>query len=273
MRTSLLGVLVVSLSAFPLVHPVLAGSTNGSAGVMPAFYDGERFLINFKELPLVAEQSVLVLNRSINTIFMSDAGLPGGQPFVSVLDAIQGDGFNPLWEEVQITFNAGVTPRQLLSDDEVGRAAQSGEISLDPTGEVYRCAVIGPKLADPAGNPNGSAGIMPAFYDGEAFEINFKELPPDAERSVLARNRSINTIFMSDAGLAGGQPFVSVLDAIQGDGFNPLWEEVQIVFNPGHPPRQFTRDDDIAQAAAGPDPEISLVGTGEVYRCAVVGVK
>ena len=160
-------------------------------------------------------------------------------------------------DEYEITYNDGVTPRQILSDDEVGRAAQSGEISLDPTGEVYRCAVIGPKLADPAGNPNGSAGIM----------------PPDAERSVLARNRSINTIFMSDAGLAGGQPFVSVLDAIQGDGFNPLWEEVQIVFNPGHPPRQFTRDDDIAQAAAGPDPEISLVGTGEVYRCAVVGVK
>ncbi len=130
-------------------------------------------------------------------------------------------------------------------------------------------------LAHPvlAGSTNGSAGIMPAFYDGESFEINFKELPPDAEQSVLARNRSINTIFMSDAALPEGQPFVSVLDAIQADGFNPLWEEVQIVFNPGHAPRQFTRDDDILQASTGPDPEISLVGTGEVYRCAVVGVK
>jgi len=124
-----------------------------------------------------------------------------------------------------------------------------------------------------AGSLNGAAGIMPAFYDGDSFEINFKELPPVAEQSVLAHNQSINTIFMSDAGLPGGEPFVSVLDAIQGDGFNPLWEEVQIVFNPGHTPRQFTRDDDILQAATGADPEISLLGTGEVYRCAVVGVK
>jgi len=98
-------------------------------------------------------------------------------------------------------------------------------------------------------------------------------LPPAAEQSVLAHNRSINTIFMSDPGLPGGEPFISVLDAIQRDGFNPLWKEVQITFNAGFTPRQFTRDDDILQAATVADPEISLVGTGEVYRCAVVGVK
>jgi len=30
---------------------------------------------------------------------------------------------------------------------------------------------------------------------------------------------------------------------------------------------------DILQAATGADPEISLLGTGEVYPCAVVGLK
>ena len=147
MRTSWLAVLVVSLSAFPLAHPILAGSLNGSAGVMPAFYDGQRFLINFKELPPAAEQSVLARNRSINTIFMSDPGLPGGEPFISVLDAIQGDGFNPLWEEVQIVFNPGHTPRQFTRDDDILQAATGAdpEISLVGTGEVYRCAVVGVK--------------------------------------------------------------------------------------------------------------------------------
>ena len=36
---------------------------------------------------------------------MSDECMPGGNTFVSVLDAIQGDGFNPLWNEVQVVFD------------------------------------------------------------------------------------------------------------------------------------------------------------------------
>ena len=112
---------------------------------MPAFYDGQRFMINFKELPPAAEQAVLGHNASVNTIYMSDPGLPGAQPFISVLDAIQGDGFNPLWREVQVTFNPGHTPHQLTSDNEILSAASSGEITLTTTDQVYRCAVVGIK--------------------------------------------------------------------------------------------------------------------------------
>jgi len=127
-----------------------AGSPNGSAGQMPAYYDGQLFTINFKELPSGGEAAVLVQNKSINTIYiyMCDAcmgQLPGGGSFVSVLDAIQGDGFNPLWQEVQITFSMGVAPSQLTSDTDVLAAAGSGEITLMPTTEVYRCAVVGTK--------------------------------------------------------------------------------------------------------------------------------
>jgi hypothetical protein len=111
---------------------------------MPAYYDHQLFTINFKELSDQAAGATLEHNGSINVIFMSDAGLPGGQPFVSVLDAIQGDGFNPLWLEVQITFTAGHTPRQLFSDDEITDALLAGEISLQATDEVYRCSVVGP---------------------------------------------------------------------------------------------------------------------------------
>jgi hypothetical protein len=76
---------------------------------------------------------------------MSDEGLPGGEPFLSVIDAIQGDGFNPLWLEIQVHFTAGHTPRQLTSDTEIEEAVANGEITLEPTDEVYRCSVIGPK--------------------------------------------------------------------------------------------------------------------------------
>src|SRR2546427_7869293 len=135
----------VSTAAALLAAPALAGNENGSAGEMPAYYDHQLFTINFKELPSGAEEATQQHNGSINVIFMSDAGLPGGQPFISVLDAIQGDGFNALWEEVQIAFTAGHTPRQLLSDNDVLAAAAAGEITLTVTGELYRCSVVGPK--------------------------------------------------------------------------------------------------------------------------------
>src|SRR5437762_5918729 len=83
----------------------------------------------------------------------------------------------------------------------------------------------------PMSSSKGIGGAMPAFYDGKVFTISFKELPAGGEDANLAHNGSINTIYMSDGCMPGGRAFVSVLDAIQGDGFNPLWREVQVVFN------------------------------------------
>lgn len=268
-------------SATPLFKPA-GGSLNGSAGDMPAYYDSTLFTINFKELSSQAEKSILAHNNNFNIIYQSDPGLPGGKPFISVIDAIPGDGFNALWREVQIVFNEGFTPRQLFSDNEI-LAAASGtnpEITLSPTDEVYRCSVVGqkpsntPPVADPPGpNMNGSGGDMPAYYDSVLFTINFKEFPTQAEKSILAHNNSFNIIYQSDPGLPGGLPFISVIDAIPGDGFNPLWREVQIIFNEGFTPRQLFSDNEILAASKGTNPEITLMPTTEVYRCSVVGKK
>lgn len=117
-----------------------------------------------------------------------------------------------------------------------------------------------------ASSPNGSGGNMPAYYDAQLFTINFKLLTPD-----LHKNPGFNIIYQCDSCAASGLEFVSVLDAIQGDGFNPIWEEVQITFNPGIAPVQLTSDTDVlAAAAAG---QITLTDTEEFYRCSVVGPK
>jgi hypothetical protein len=64
--------------------------------------------------------------------------------FVSVLDAIQGDGFNPLWQEVQIVFPDCASVKQFNSDNDILAAATAGTITLVPTTELYRCSVVGP---------------------------------------------------------------------------------------------------------------------------------
>src|SRR5206468_4747512 len=103
-----------------------AASENGRAGIMPALYDGEQFTINLMELGGTAADALRNHNGSINIIYMSDEGLSGNQPFISVIDAIQGDGFNPLWLEVQVHFTPGTTPFQLQSDDDINDALLAG---------------------------------------------------------------------------------------------------------------------------------------------------
>src|SRR3989442_12930698 len=91
-----------------------AGSMNGRAGTMPAFYDDQLFTINFKELPPGGEAATLAQNKSINTIYQSDECMPSGAMFVSVLDAIQGDGSNPPWQQVLLGFDTPAVPGQRL---------------------------------------------------------------------------------------------------------------------------------------------------------------
>jgi hypothetical protein len=137
--------------------------------------------------------------------------------------------------------------------------------SIWPTGQTNLAVAAG-------GNTNGAAGQMPAFYDGELFTVNMKEMPDNASDSTIGNNSSINQIYASND-LDEEQDFIPVIDAIQGDGFNPLWRQNLIVFNPGFTPHQFFSDTEVLAAAAGPNPEITIVVTDEVYRCSVVGSK
>jgi hypothetical protein len=121
------------------------------------------------------------------------------------------------------------------------------------------------------GNPNGAGGQRPVFYEGRLVTVNMFEVPA-ADGSVLDMNQSVNTIYATND-LDEEQDFNSVIDAIQGEGFNPLWHQVLIVFNQGFTPRQFTSEDEVLAAASGANPEITLVPTDEVYRCSIVGSK
>jgi len=120
------------------------------------------------------------------------------------------------------------------------------------------------------GSPNGAASQRPVFYEGQQVTVNMFEVP--SSEALLEHNRNTNTIYASND-LDDEQDFLSVIDAIQGEGFNPLWHQVLVVFNQGFSPHQFVSEDQILAAAAGAHPEITLVSTDEVYRCSIVGSK
>ena len=128
-----------------LVVPLFAGQALAGAGKtthIPAFYDGNQVTINIFEVP--SSETLLASNKSLNTIYVTN-DLDEEQDFAPVIDAIQGDGFNPLWHQVLIVFNAGFAPHQFLSDEDVLAARAAGEITLVETDEVYVCAVVGAK--------------------------------------------------------------------------------------------------------------------------------
>jgi len=137
------------------------------------------------------------------------------------------------------------------------------------TGGLF-VALTGGAAFAAGGSPNGAASQRPVFYEGKQVTVNMFEVP--SSETLLDHNKSTNTIYASND-LDDEQDFLSVIDAIQGEGMNPLWHQVLIVFNDGFTPHQFTSEDEVLAAAAGVDPEITLVPTDEVYRCSIVGSK
>jgi hypothetical protein len=117
------------------------GNTNGAAGEIPAFFNGQLVTINVKELPDNAEAFALLKNPRVRTIYVTN-DLDDPQEFHPVINAIPGQNFNALWHQVQISFT-GSTPHQFTSEADILAAAAAHQITLIDTGEVYRDSVVG----------------------------------------------------------------------------------------------------------------------------------
>ena len=118
------------------------GNENGAAGEIPALFNGKSVTINVKQLSDKAAASILANNPNVKTIYVTN-DLDEKQDFTPVINAIQGQGFNALWQQVLIRFNPGFTPQQFSSEADILAAAKAGEITLIPTNEVYRDSVVG----------------------------------------------------------------------------------------------------------------------------------
>jgi hypothetical protein len=112
-------------------------------------------------------------------------------------------------------------------------------------------------------NLNGQASIELVYYDSMLVKMNLMQLSEQSSENLLAHNASINILYEAKG-------WVTVTDAIQGDGYNPIWRKVSYVFNSGFPHHQFYSDTEILAAAAANIPEITLTPTNEIYRCDIL---
>jgi len=124
------------------------------AGVMMAansdsdratFFGGQQFTVSVKALEPLDASAIIARSSQLHSLYLSDGCDPDGRQFVTVMDVIEGDSYSPLWRGIQIEFNPGYPCHQFHSEDEIAAAVKSGEISLKPTGYIYRCRVVGRK--------------------------------------------------------------------------------------------------------------------------------
>ncbi|HLW16853.1 MAG TPA: hypothetical protein VKV69_05800 [Actinomycetota bacterium] len=52
------------------------------------------------------------------------------------------DDYSPLWQEITVTWKAGVTPVLLIKDDQVKELASKGMLTLTPTSIVLNCPIV-----------------------------------------------------------------------------------------------------------------------------------
>jgi hypothetical protein len=112
-------------------------TANASPKAVAAFFNDQPVTIFIIPLSTNAAQQVLAHNKNVNLIFEANGFLP-------VINEIQGPGFNPLWQVVDITFNAGVAPHQFTSQAAIFAAQSAGQITLTFTNEVDTVPVVGP---------------------------------------------------------------------------------------------------------------------------------
>jgi hypothetical protein len=135
-------VIIIAFGVAMLAGVLMAA---GGSSDRSTYYGGQQFNMSVKALDAADASAIIARSSQLHSLYLSEGCAPDGRQFVIVMDAIEGDSYSPLWRGVQIDFNPGYPCRQFRSEDEIESAEKSGEISLNPTGYVYRCRVIGPK--------------------------------------------------------------------------------------------------------------------------------
>ena len=180
----------------------------------------------------------------------------------NIIDNVPGlnhpDDYTPLWQVVQVTWNAGTHPRLLTSARAVQRAADRGQVTLVTTDTVVNCPVLG--FHQP---------VTRGFFRGHGVSYLDEGPIALATDSGGAFISDVDPIWAVTNGVAAQR---NIIDNVPGlnhpDDYTPLWQVVQVTWRPGVSPRLLTSATAVqAAVAAG---LVDLVTTDTVVNCPVL---
>src|SRR5438105_3202260 len=115
------------------------------------FYDGHVDTMLSTDVSNKAQATALHINYSAAMLTQAAGKYPSlyrvsgraaaGQPQVFGTEPGEAD-YSPLWQEITVTWKAGVTPVLLTKDDQVKSLASQGMLTLSPTPIVLNCPIV-----------------------------------------------------------------------------------------------------------------------------------
>jgi hypothetical protein len=118
--------------------PSAGAGENGRGSAMPGYFDCQLVTILHADIPEGGAEALAEHNGQANLIFV----FPDGSN-LDVVDAIPTQGYNPIWQEVEVTWNT--TPSLLCSAAQIFAAEERGDVTLEFTDEFETCPVAGPR--------------------------------------------------------------------------------------------------------------------------------
>jgi hypothetical protein len=104
-----------------------------------------------------------------------------------------------------------------------------------------------------AADERGRASAMPGYFDCEIHTILHKDIPEKAAEALAEHNAQVNLLFVFPE---DDSVNLMVVDAIQGPGYNPLWQEVEVTWNTTPLSRVLCRPDIRGCRKGGPEPRV-----------------
>jgi hypothetical protein len=179
------------------------------------------------------------------------------------------DDYSPIWNEVDVRWNPGVTPVLLTSDTQIDQEATMGNVTKAKPGILLNCPVI-------AENVGPGAAITPpkvfkTSYDGHKDGMLATDVSTNAQASreninyspVLAMLNSdlFPEIYIVRGHQAAGQ--LMVLGSEPGeDNYSPLWRETIVRWKKGVTPtviKSDTRVDQLVAAGKAVERETAVI--------------
>jgi hypothetical protein len=264
--------------------PVPRGAFSPPTVVM-AYYDDHLDAIVSTDTSSRAEAKALHINYSptlgalkvklFPEIYTIEGAAAPGQ--LMVLGSEPGEtNYSPLWHEVTVRWNEGVTPVLLTSDTQIDQEEGAGNLTEKPSDVLLNCPVIAEDVAQ--GTTVAPPTVFRTFYDGhkdgmlatdvstkpqaKAEDINYSPILAKLDSEVFPE------IYIVRGAAAKGQ--LMVLGSGPGEpDYSPLWRETIVRWKRGVTPTLIKSDTKVdALLAAG---KISEREKTVILNCPVTG--
>ena len=170
----------------------------------------------------------------------------------NIVDTVPGQAdYSPLWQLNKVTFKKGMTPRLLTSAAKVRQAEAAGQVTIQQTGTVVNCPVLGFGQKRIAGF---SAGKTIHYYDLGPVKV--------------AAGNAVVPLYALTNGVPAQHNITGNTIAPGATDYPPLWGIVHVTWKPSAHKRLLTSFAAVQQAkAAG---EVTLQQTALVVNCPLV---